>query len=152
MLDYFGECLAGNMHAAVDAIAGRFPGGDSAIQERDVLIAECGHPFCGARRQPFTVIAPDNARAAPRHQIVDQQFQPAERHARRHQQMPPPNGSFLTRVEQSDLAAIVKLGLQCSCIDAVGLVAWHVLDLSHRTTATALPDRRMAQLPGIRPP
>ncbi len=66
--------------------------------------------------------------------------------------MAPAERQFLTRVEQGQLAAIVKLGFQCSCIDAVGLVAWHVLDLSHRTTATALLDRQMAQLPGIRPP
>jgi len=72
VLHHLGECLAGHMHAAVDAKARRFPRGDSPVQPTDVLIAERRHPRGGARRQPLSVVAPDNARTAPRHQIVDQ--------------------------------------------------------------------------------
>jgi hypothetical protein len=54
--------------------------------------------------------------------------------------MAPAERQFLARVEQGQLAAIVKLGFQYSCIDAFGLVARHVLGPSHRTTATAFLD------------
>ena len=87
VLDHLGERLAGHVHAAVDAEAGRLPGRDPAVEHRHVRVAERRHPRGGARRQTFAVVAPHDACRAPRHQIVDQQLQPAERHARRHQQM-----------------------------------------------------------------
>ena len=132
VLDHLGECLAGHVHAAVDAKAGRFPRGDAAVQQRDVLIAERRHPRGGARRQALAVVAPDDARTAPRHQIVDQQFQPAQRNARRHQQMAPAERQLLARVEQGDLAAIVQLRLQCPRIDAFDLIGRHAALLAVR--------------------
>jgi hypothetical protein len=91
------------------------------------MIAKPGHPFRGARRQPFTIITPDHAHTAPRHQTIDLQLQSAERNARCHQKMAPAERQFLARIEQGQLDAVVKLGFQCSCIDAFDLVARHTL-------------------------
>ena len=71
VLDHFGKRLAGHVHAAIDAEARRLPRGDAAVEPGDVVIAERGHPFRGARRQSLAVIAPDDACTAPRHEIVD---------------------------------------------------------------------------------
>ena len=49
----------------------------AAVEPGDVVIAERGHPFRGARRQSLAVIAPDDACTAPRHEIVDHELQPA---------------------------------------------------------------------------
>ena len=44
VLDNLGERFARHVHAAVDAKAGALPGGDSAVKDRHVRIAEVGHP------------------------------------------------------------------------------------------------------------
>jgi hypothetical protein len=40
VLDDFGECLARDVDTAVEAVARCFPGGDTALQNRDIPIAE----------------------------------------------------------------------------------------------------------------
>ena len=71
VLDHLGEGLAGHMHAAVEAIAGGLPGGDAAVQYRDVPVAERAHARGGTLGQPLAIVAPHDARCPPRHQIVD---------------------------------------------------------------------------------
>ncbi len=132
MLHHLGECLAGHVHAAVDAKARRFPRGNSTVEPADVLIAECRHPRGGARRQPLAIVAPDDARTAPRHQIVGQQLQSAQRSTGRHQQMAPAEWQLLARIEQGQLAAIVQLGFQCPRIDAFDLIGRHAALLAVR--------------------
>jgi hypothetical protein len=97
----------------------------AAVEPGDVVIAERGHPFRGARRQSLAVIAPDDACTAPRHEIVDHELQPAERNARCHQKVALAERPFLARVEQGQLAAVVKLGLQGPRIDPFDLAIRH---------------------------
>ena len=125
VLDHFGKGLAGHVHAAIDAEAGRLPHGYAAVEPGDVVIAERGHPFRGARRQSLAVIAPDDPCTAPWHEIVDHELQPAERNARCHQKVALAERPFLARVEQGQLAAVVKLGLQGPRIDPFDLAIRH---------------------------
>ena len=123
MLDDLGESFARHVYAAVNAIAGRLPGGDATVQDRYVLIAQAVHPLCGAHRRAVAIVAPHHARGPPRHQGVDQQFETAQRHAGRHQQMTPAKDSFLARIQQRDLAAVMHLSLQFARIDVLDLLA-----------------------------
>jgi hypothetical protein len=66
----------------------------------------------GARRRPVAVVAPHDAGGAPRHEVVDQQFEAAERHAGGQQQMSRVEEPFFAGVEQRNLAAVMQLPLQ----------------------------------------
>ena len=55
VLDDLGERLARHVHAAVEAIPGRLPGGDAAVEHRDIGVAErrsCGRAARSAEPSP----------------------------------------------------------------------------------------------------
>ena len=143
VLDDFGERLARDVHAAIDAVPGRLPGRDAAVEHRHIRIAERSHAPGGEQCRTVAVVAPHDSGGAARHQIVDEQFQPAQRHARRQQQVAPAENALLARVEQGDLAAIVQLRLQIASADALDVVC-HVLpslDAQSRAAGFRYPSR-----------
>jgi hypothetical protein len=67
MLNDFRKRLAGYVHAAVEAVSSRRPGGDAALQYRDVGVAQPAHAVGSAQRRTVAIVAPHDAHPAPRH-------------------------------------------------------------------------------------
>ena len=115
------------MHAAVDRISRRLPGRDTAGQHRDLGPAARGQPSGGALGETLAVIADDDRRRPPRQQRGCNQLEPGERQARRHQQMALVKAALLARVDDRDLAAVVKPPAQLLRCDAAGLCRHSIL-------------------------
>ena len=119
VLDNLGERLARHVHAAVDAKAGALPGGDAAVKDRHVRIAEVGHPLGGPLAQASAVVAPHNACLASRHHVVGQHLDAPQRHARGHQDVPLPERLLLAGIEEGDFEPVVQRRLEGPRVDAL---------------------------------
>ena len=105
-LDEFTERLGGHVDAAKDLEPGRGPACQPAFQEGNVRIAEAHQPFRPARHQIIVFRAAGaqhNGHVAPRHQIINDQLQPAQRQGYGEQQVALAEGAFFAQVQQRQL-------------------------------------------------
>ena len=119
MLDNLGERLARHVHAAVDAKAGALPGGDAAVEDRHVRIAEVGHSLGGPLARASAVVTPHNACLASRHHVVGQHLDASQRHARGHEDVALPERQLLAGIEESDFQPVVQRRLEGPRVDAL---------------------------------
>jgi len=113
------ERLARHVHAAVDTKAGALPGGDAAVKDRHVRIAEVGHPLGGPLSQATAVVTPHNACPASRHHVVSQHLNASQRHARSHENVAFPERLFFAGIEESDFEPVVQRCLEGPHVDAL---------------------------------
>jgi hypothetical protein len=112
VLDQLAERLGGHVDAAVDLIAGGFPGRGAALEQRHVGVAMGEQPPRGHFGQAFVTVDHDHAGGASRHQQRDPHLEPRQGRAGGEQQMALGEDAFLAHVEQRDLAAVVEAALQ----------------------------------------
>ena len=105
------------MDAAVDAVAGVFPGGDATGQDRHVGVAQRRRAGGGSGRQAFPIVAPDHAGGAPGDRVADDHFDAPEGDAGGHEDVAAVEGNFLAGIEQRDLGAVVQPGFKDACVD-----------------------------------
>ncbi len=112
VLDHLGKRLARHMDAAVDAKAGGLPRFQPALEITDVGVAELTHSLRGACGNPLAVVAPNDARTPARHEIVNHELEPGERHTGRHQMMARTERQLLARIKQGNFATVAQGALE----------------------------------------
>ena len=107
-LDQLAERLARHVDVLEQLAARSAPAIEVALQDRHLAVAEPLQHRQRPRDQPFSRIVEHDRCGSPRHQVADQQLDPAERHVDREQRMGARIGSFLAQVEQRDLDAVAQ--------------------------------------------
>ena len=111
VLDEFAERLARHVHAGEQLEAGGGPGGVAAVEIGEIAVAGAGEDIGGARAEAVIVVDQHDARGAARHQRGEAQFEPAQRHVARPQQMAAREDQFLAHIDQRQFAAVAEHGL-----------------------------------------
>ena len=110
VLDEFAERLARHMDAGEQFEAGRGPGGGAAVEKAEIVIAGGGEHRGGACAEAVIVVDQHDAGIFTRHQAGEAQFQPAQRHVARPQQMAAREDQFLAHIDQRQFAAVAEHG------------------------------------------
>ena len=110
VLDEFAERLARHVDAGEQFEAGRGPGGGAAVEKAEIVIAGGGEHRGGARAEAVIVVDQHDAGIITRHQASEAQFQPAQRHIARPQQMIAREDQFLAHIDQRQFAAVAEHG------------------------------------------
>ncbi len=98
------------MHAGEQLEPGGGPGRDAAVEIRDVAITGARKNVGGARAEAVIVVDQHDAGGAARHQLGKAQFEPAQRHRARPQQMILREDEFLAQIDQRQLTAVAEHG------------------------------------------
>ena len=106
VLDEFAERLAGDVDAGEQFEARLGPCRDAAAETEQIGVAETAQQFGPALDQPIGVVAQHDLRAPTRHQAGNQQFQAAQRHRARPQQMRSREDPLLAQVEDCQLLPV----------------------------------------------
>ena len=112
------------MDAGKQLEAGRGPGGGAAIEKAEIVIAGGGEHRGGACAEAVIVVDQHDAGIFTRHQAGEAQFQPAQRHIARPQQMAAREDQFLTHIDQRQFAAVAEHGFDGGGGEGAKRVAW----------------------------
>ena len=106
VLDHLAECLARDVDAADEGVAGRGPCLDSALQHRDIAIAVLAESGRGSLGFTRSRVAHDDPGGAARHESRRQPLEPRERAAARVEEMRVVERALLAGVEQRELFGV----------------------------------------------
>jgi hypothetical protein len=99
------------MHTRKQHKAGFGPGGIAALQIRKIGVTGLSQNRGRALDQAVIVINEHNARGEARDEPDEPQFEPAQRHRARPQQVILREGQFLAHIDQRQLGAFAQHGL-----------------------------------------